>query len=129
MVHPSSHMNYNDSNEAVFVFGEMWIFLACLLRPDSWSVSMCEGFVVLLSGSLAVISFVIIIEAILLVACFSRCIFTPESAVAIMLLLIGLFGASIQFIKLFLGLIISILFNVAPNRHLHPFSLPPSILL
>ena len=83
----------------------------------------------LLPGILVVFSFDINAGAILLVACFARCIFTPESAVAIMLLLIGLFGASIQFIKLFLGLIISILFNVAPNRHLHPFSLPPSIFL
>ena len=69
---------------------------------------MCEDSIVLPYGILAVISFDIITGAILVLACFARCIFAPESAISSMLLLGGLCGVSIQFIKLILGLLISI---------------------
>ena len=107
----------------------MWICLDCLLRPDSWGVVMCEDSIVLPSGILAVISIDIITGAVVRVACFSRCTFATESEIASMLLLGGLGGVLIQFIKLILGLLISILFIAAPNHHLHPFSLPPSLFL
>ena len=73
----------------------MWICLDCLLRPDSWGVVMCEDSIVLPSGSLAVISFDIITGAMVVVACFARCIFAPESAISNMLLLVVLSGVSI----------------------------------
>ena len=75
----------------------------------------------LLPGILVVFSFDINAGAIVLVACFYKCIFTPESVIASMLLLVRLSGVSIQFIKLILGLLISFLFISAPNHHLHPF--------
>ena len=46
-------------------------------------------------GSLAVISFDIITGVIVVVDFFNRCIFSPESAIDSMLLLVGLFGVSI----------------------------------
>ena len=61
---------------------------------------MFEYSIVLQSGILAVISVEIITGAILVVAYFARFIFAPESAIASMLLLGGLGGVSIQFIKL-----------------------------
>ena len=79
-----------------------------LLRTDIWSVAICEDSIVLPYGSLSVILFDIITGAIVVVACFARCIFAPESAMAIMFLLLGLGGVSIQFIELILGLLISI---------------------
>ena len=90
---------------------------------------MCEDSTVLPFGILDVISFEIITGDIIVVACFDRCIFAPESAIDIMLLLGGLSGVSIQFIKLILGLLISFLFIAAPNHHLHPFYLLPSLFL
>ena len=91
MLHPSSHMTHNDINGAVFILDQMWICLACLLRPGSWSFPMCEDSIVLQSGSLSVISVDIITGAIVLVASFVRYIFAPESAIDSMLLL-GLLG-------------------------------------
>ena len=73
-------------------FWEMWICIACLLRPSSWSVAICQGSIVITSGSLVFISFSIIIGAIVGVACFARCIFAPDSAIASMLLPVGLGG-------------------------------------
>ena len=90
---------------------------------------MCEDSIVLPYGSLAVISFDIITGAIAVVDFFARCIFAPYSLIASMLLLGGLGRILIQFIKLILGLLISILFISVPNRHLHPFSLLPSLFL
>ena len=55
MVHPASHKTPNDINGDVFIFGKMWICLAILLRPDSFSVAMCVNSIVLPSGSLALI--------------------------------------------------------------------------
>ena len=55
-------------------------------------------------SSLAVISVDIITGEILVVACFARCIFAPEAAIDIVLLIGGLGGVSIQSIKLILGL-------------------------
>ena len=91
VVHPSSHMTHNYISGAVFIFGEMWICLACLLRPGICSVAMCEYSIVLPPGSLAVILFEIITGAIVLVACFSGCISAPESVISRVLLL-GEFG-------------------------------------
>ena len=48
---------------------------------------VCKDYIVLPSCSLSVILFDIIIGSIVVVACFDRCIFAPESAIAIMLLL------------------------------------------
>ena len=61
--------------------------------------------------------------------CLDRCIFTPESAMASMCLLVELGGVPILLIKPSLGVLVLILVIIAPNRHLHPFSLPPSTLL
>ena len=47
---------------------------------------MCEDLIVLPSGSITVISFGIITGTLLVVACFDRCIFAPESAISIMFL-------------------------------------------
>ena len=64
----------------------MWICLACLLIPSSWSVSICDEYIVLPYDILDVMQFDIMNEAIFVVACFSRYIFTPESTIAIMFL-------------------------------------------
>ena len=95
MVHPSSHKTPNDINGADWIFGEMWICLASLLRPGIWSVAICVDFIVLPSCSLAFISLSIITGAIVGVACLARCIFATDSAIASMLLLVGLGGVSI----------------------------------
>ena len=42
---------------------------------------MCDDSIVLLSGIIAVILFGIITGAIVVVACFASCIFSPESAI------------------------------------------------
>ena len=81
MVHPSSHKTLNDINGAVFIFGKMWILLACLFRPGSWSAVMWEDSIVLPSGSISVISVEIITGNILVVDCFAMCIFAPESVI------------------------------------------------
>ena len=90
---------------------------------------MCEEYILLPSGSLSVISFDIFTWAIVVVAYFDRCIFAPEAEIYILSLLGELGGVSIQFIKIILWLLISILLIIAPNRHSHPFSIPPSLLL
>ena len=129
MVHPSSHKTPNYISGDVFTFGQMWICLDCLLIPGICSVAMCEDSIVLPSGSLAVISFYIIKVSIVVVDCFVRCIFSPESTISRMLLLGEFYGVPIQFIKLILGLLTSILFIISPNHHSHPFLFPPSLLL
>ena len=88
MLHPSSHKTPNDINGAAYIFGKMWICLACLIRSGIWSVATCEDAIVLPSSSLAFISFDLITGAIVGVDCFDRCMFAPESAIDIMLLLI-----------------------------------------
>ena len=77
-----------------------------MFRPGSRSVNICDDSIVLPSGSLTVISFEIMTGAIVVVACFSRCIFAPESASANVFLLGELGGVPIQFVKLNLGLLI-----------------------
>ena len=94
-VHPSSHRTPDDINGAVWIFGKMWICLACLLIPGIWSVAICAEYIMLTSGSHAVMSFEIITGAIVGVDCFYRCIFAPESAIASMLLLRLIGGVSI----------------------------------
>ena len=78
---------------------------------------MSEDSSVLPSGILDVFSFDIITGSIVVVDCFGRCILAPESEIVSILLLVGLCGVLIQFIKLIFGLLISILFIAAPNRH------------
>ena len=90
---------------------------------------MCDDSIVPPYGSLDVIAFEIITGAIFVVAYFARCIFAPESTIASVFLLGEICGVPIQSIKLILGLLISILFIIAPNRHSQPFSLPPSRFL
>ena len=70
----------------------MWICLACLIIPGSWSVAIGGEYIVLPPGSIAFISFHIFTGEIVGVACFSRYIFAPESAIASMLLLRRLGG-------------------------------------
>ena len=82
---------------------------------------MCDDSIVLPYGSISVILFEIITGDIVVMACFAMCIFAPESDIARMLLLGKFGGVLIQFIKLILGLIVSILIIISPNRHLHPF--------
>ena len=40
IVHPSSHKTPNNINGAVCIFGEMCIYLVCLLINGSWSVAL-----------------------------------------------------------------------------------------
>ena len=70
---------------------------------------MFDESIVLPSGSISFISFDIITGAIVVVDFFSKCIFAPESAIDSVLLLVEFGGVPIQFIKLILGLLISIL--------------------
>ena len=65
----------------------MLIYLSCLIRPDIWSVAICDDSIVIPSGSLAVMSFEIMTRKIVVVACFARCIFIPESEIASVFLL------------------------------------------
>ena len=90
---------------------------------------MCDDSIVLPSGSLDVVSFEIITGYIAVVACFSRYIFAPESAIYSMFLLEEFGGVPIHFIKLFLGLLISILLVITPTCHSHPFSILPGRFL
>ena len=73
----------------------MWICIASLLRPGSWSVAICVDSIVIPSISLALISLSIIKGAIVWATCLARCIFASESAIASMLVLVGLGGVSI----------------------------------
>ena len=61
----------------------------------SWSVAICVESIVLPSVSLDLISFYIIKGDIVGVACLARCTFTPDSAIATMLVLVGLGGVLI----------------------------------
>ena len=81
------------------------------------------------SGGLSTILFGIITGDSVVVACFDRCTFAPESEIASVLILGELSGGLIKFIKLILWLLISILLIIAPNCHLHPFSIPTSFFL
>ena len=95
MVHQSSQKSLNDINGAVCIFGKMWICLACLLIPGSWSVAICVDSIVLQYGSLDFVSLYIIKGDIIGVACLDRCILAPESEIASMIVLVGLGGESI----------------------------------
>ena len=82
---------------------------------------MCDDSILLPYGTLAVMLFLIITGAIVVVACFARFIFAPVSAIASVFILGELGGFPIQFIKLVLGLLIEILLIIAPNCHSHHF--------
>ena len=60
------------------------------------------------SDNIAIILFDIITGAVLVVACFYRCVFAPDSAIYSILLLVVLGGVWVSFIKLIIGLLISI---------------------
>ena len=47
MVHLSSHKTPNDISGAIFIFGEIIIWLACFLGTGIWSVSICDDSIVL----------------------------------------------------------------------------------
>ena len=85
MVHPSSHNTPYNIIWTLLFYGKVWICLACLIIPGSWSVSMCDDSIVIPPGCLAVISFQIIKGAIVVVNYFARCIFAPDSAIDIVL--------------------------------------------
>ena len=129
MVHPYLHKTPNDINGAVCIFGKMWICLASLLILCSCSVEIFVNSIVVPYGSLTFISLSIISGAIVGVACLVRRIFAPETVIASILVLFGLGGVSIWFVKLILGLLILILLSIAPNRQLHSISLPPILFL
>ena len=95
MVHSSSYRTPNYINGDVYIFGKIWICLACLLRTSSWSVAIYVDSIVIPSGSLASISFSKITVDIVRVACLDRCIFAPESVTTSMLVLFGSGGVSI----------------------------------
>ena len=90
---------------------------------------MCDDSIVIPYDSIAVNSFEMITGYISVVACFSRYIFAPESAIYSMFLQEEFGGVPIHFIKLFLGLLLSILLVITPNCHSHPFSLLPGRFL
>ena len=73
--------------------------------------------------------FEIITGSIVGMAWLARCIFAPESEIASVYLLVELGGIPTLLIKLILGVLILILFIIAPNRNSHPFSMPPSLFL
>ena len=87
------------------------IFLACFIRPGSWSVAICEDSIFLPSDNLAFMSFDIMDGDIFGVPCFYRCIFAPESAISSVYLPGELVGIPILFNKLIFGLLILIFFN------------------
>ena len=66
-----------------------------MLRSGIWSVAMCVDSIMLPYGSLGFISFYVITGDIVGIPCFTRCIFVPKSAIASMLLIVGLGGVSI----------------------------------
>ena len=90
---------------------------------------MCEESIVLSSGSHAIVLSDSITGAIVVVDCFTRCIFAPDSVIDSMLLLGGLGGVLIKYIKLIVGLLIPILPIIAHNPHLYTFLLPLSLSL
>ena len=57
MVHQSSYNNPNDISGAIFIYGEILIWLAFLLRPGIWSVFVCDEPIVLPYASLSIMSF------------------------------------------------------------------------
>ena len=75
----------------------------------SYSVAICDGSIVLPSVSLSVVSFEFITGDMFVMACFYRCIFAAECAITSVFLLVEFGGVPINFIKLILGLQISIL--------------------
>ena len=126
VVHPQSHNTPNDISGGVLILGVMWLCLDCFCSPGIWSVSMCDDSIVIPSCRLYVVSFEIMTGTIVVADFFDRCIFAPESSISSLVLLGEFGGFPIQFIKLVLGLLISILFIISPNRHLYPFLIPPS---
>ena len=100
-----------------------------MVSPDSWSVITCDESIVLPSGSLQVMFFDIITGDIVCVASFAICMFAPESVIVGVYFLGELGGVPVLLIKLILVVPILILFVIYPNRHLHPFFLPPSPFL
>ena len=111
MVHLLSHNIPNDNSGAILIFGKMRIFLACFLAPGIWSVYKCDNSIVIPSGRIDVMSFNIITGDIFGMACFSGCIFAPESAIASVYLLEELGGVPILLMKLILWVLILTFFH------------------
>ena len=97
--------------------------------PGRGSVATYDDSIVLPSDSLFVISFENMTWDIVGVGCFDKYMFAPESAIASVYLLRELGWVPVLLIKLILGVLILILFIIAPNRHSHPFSLPPKYFI
>ena len=72
----------NDISGAVIILGKMLICLAFLVRYGIWSVATCDNYIVIPSGSLAVMSFDIMTGAIVDVDWFSRWMLVPEYEIA-----------------------------------------------
>ena len=89
----------------------------------------CGDSILLTYVSLVVMLFGIMTGSIFGVASFSRWMFAPDSVIADVKFLGELGGGPNFFIKLILGVLILILFILAPNRHPHLFSLPPGLFL
>ena len=66
---------------------------------------------------------------IVVVAWLDICMIEPNSKIASVYFLGELGGVPILLIKLILGLLRLILFIIAPNRHFHPFLMPPKCFL
>ena len=99
------------------------------LWPGSWRIALCDESIVILSGSLAAVSFDIKTVAIVGVSRFAICVFAPECAIDSIYFLVELGGVPILLIKLILGGLILVLFIIGPNRHLRPFLLTPILFL
>ena len=63
------------------------MYLDFLIRPGSWSGSICYNSIVLPYCSLSVISFNIMDGAIVFVACLGRCLFVTGPAISSLCLL------------------------------------------
>ena len=79
------------------------------------------------SCSLAVVLFDIVTGGIVGVDLFTRWMFAPEFVIANVQVLGDLVGVLTLLIKLILGVLILIVSIIDPNRHFHPFLLPPSL--
>ena len=83
MVYKISHKTPDDNGGDILILGQIWIFLARLLRTGSRSVAICENSIVLSSDIITVMSLDIINGDIVGVICFARCIFAPDTEIDI----------------------------------------------
>ena len=90
---------------------------------------MCDDSISLSYSSHTVISFDIMTGAIFVVVLLDISMSVPESEISSAYLLGELGGVSMLSIKLILGVLLLILFVIAPSHHWRFFSLPPIIFL